>query len=91
MSLLIQPLLSDKSGNAPTWNFWKYLVNTNGHVIGSWGPQTDVEGIFNEVRAAVLAAVEKGKLEDVKKDEQDTAEVKMEQAKNTHQSEHEDL
>ncbi|KAI0211146.1 Glutathione peroxidase 7, partial [Lamellibrachia satsuma] len=42
-----------ESGNAPNWNFWKYLVDHKGKVIGSWGPWSDVEEIFPAVKTAV--------------------------------------
>ncbi|KAK6179163.1 hypothetical protein SNE40_011583 [Patella caerulea] len=38
---------------APNWNFWKYLVDENGHVLNAWGPAESVEDIFYEVRDAV--------------------------------------
>ena len=31
--------LTAKSGKKPTWNFCKYLVNTQGEVIGFYGPK----------------------------------------------------
>ena len=51
-------MVSGESGNAPNWNFWKYLVDHKGKVIGSWGPWSDVEEIFPAVKTAVDAAVE---------------------------------
>ena len=42
-----------KSGSAPTWNFWKYLVDEDGHVTRAWGPMDPVEDIFHDVKEAV--------------------------------------
>lgn len=33
--------LSAKSGETPSWNFCKYIVNENGEVIGFYGPKTN--------------------------------------------------
>uniref|UniRef100_T1IZN1 Glutathione peroxidase n=1 Tax=Strigamia maritima TaxID=126957 RepID=T1IZN1_STRMM len=41
---------------APDWNFWKYLVDYRGKVLGAWGPQTPVEDIFDVVNTAVEVA-----------------------------------
>lgn len=49
--------LIEKSGQAPNWNFWKYLVSPEGKVIKQWGPWSDIEEIFDDVKAAVDAAV----------------------------------
>jgi len=48
--------LVGQSGKAPTWNFWKYLVNTEGDVIGAWGPQQTVDSIADIVRQEVAVA-----------------------------------
>lgn len=45
--------LTASSGSEPNWNFWKYLVDENGHVVNAWGPWTPVEDIFHEVKEAV--------------------------------------
>jgi len=41
------------SGVAPTWNFFKYLIDGNGDVIEAWGPDVSVESIADQVRHAV--------------------------------------
>ncbi|KAJ8305471.1 hypothetical protein KUTeg_016016 [Tegillarca granosa] len=41
--------LIEKSGHAPTWNFWKYLIDGNGQVINAWGPWVSVEQIKADV------------------------------------------
>lgn len=48
-------VLSDATGNEPTWNFFKYLVSHEGKVIKSWGPWSDIEEIYPDVKAAVEA------------------------------------
>ena len=50
---IIVHILSASSGQAPTWNFWKYLVDETGHVINVWGPHIPVEDIFHEVKEAI--------------------------------------
>ena len=37
----------------PNWNFWKYLVDEDGHVTRAWGPWDPVEDIFHDVKEAV--------------------------------------
>jgi len=55
-----QYLAGQAEVGAPTWNFFKYLVNHEGKVVNAWGPWTDVEGIAKEVRKALtLALVER--------------------------------
>ena len=55
-------LISEKSGHSPTWNFWKYLINHNGEVIGFWGPWSDVQEVYSSIRSAVEATLEQEKL-----------------------------
>ncbi|XP_066953693.1 glutathione peroxidase 7-like [Macrobrachium rosenbergii] len=53
--------LTDESSVVPDWNFYKYLVDETGHVIGAWGTATTIESIFDEIHFAVEKAKEKGK------------------------------
>ena len=46
-------IISDESGTAPSWNFFKYLVNEHGEVVDSWGPWTSVDEIYPIVQEAV--------------------------------------
>jgi len=48
--------LVEQSGKTPEWNFYKYLVDHTGEVIAAWGTKTDVEEIFDEIDAAIIAA-----------------------------------
>jgi len=50
-------LIEATTGQAPNWNFWKYLVDYQGNVINFWGPWTTVEEITKEVKEAVDQAV----------------------------------
>lgn len=44
----------ETSGQVPTWNFWKYLIDARtGAVINAWGPWTQVKEIYPEIRRAV--------------------------------------
>lgn len=45
--------LIDESGTAPSWNFFKYLVNEHGEVMDSWGPWISVDEIYPIVQEAV--------------------------------------
>lgn len=38
-----------ENAKQPTWNFWKYLVDENGHVVEAWGPWISVEDITQDV------------------------------------------
>jgi len=49
-------LLSEEMGHEPDWNFWKYLIDHRGNVVGSWGPRTSVAELSTVVRKAVAAA-----------------------------------
>ncbi|XP_066109654.1 probable glutathione peroxidase 8 [Saccopteryx bilineata] len=41
--------LVDSSKKEPRWNFWKYLVNPEGHVVKSWRPEEPIEVIRPEI------------------------------------------
>jgi len=49
-------LYSEQTGQAPQWNFWKYLIDHRGNVIGPWGPQTGVYELSPIVKKAVAEA-----------------------------------
>ncbi|KAM8960263.1 putative glutathione peroxidase 8 [Pelodytes ibericus] len=53
--------LIDSSKREPRWNFWKYLVNTQGQVIKFWRPEETSENIRNEVAALVREIIMKKK------------------------------
>lgn len=48
--------LAEQTNQAPDWNFWKYLIDKDGKVLKTWGPQTAVNKIFDVVKSAVEAA-----------------------------------
>ncbi|XP_066528939.1 glutathione peroxidase 7 [Hoplias malabaricus] len=37
--------LAEVTGKEPDWNFWKYLIDADGKVVGSWGPKVSVKEI----------------------------------------------
>ncbi|XP_032965732.1 probable glutathione peroxidase 8 isoform X3 [Rhinolophus ferrumequinum] len=41
--------LVDSSKKEPRWNFWKYLVNPEGHVVKSWRPEEPIEVIRPDI------------------------------------------
>lgn len=49
--------LSDEVGSPPNWNFFKYLIDENGHVLHSWGPWNSVDEIYSVVQEAVTNAM----------------------------------
>ncbi|MPC34969.1 Glutathione peroxidase 7 [Portunus trituberculatus] len=56
---VIQTLaFSEDSSIVPDWNFYKYLVNGSGRVVGAWGTRVTIEEIFDEVQAEVKKAKE---------------------------------
>ncbi|KAL8612116.1 hypothetical protein ACOMHN_013995 [Nucella lapillus] len=79
--------LSEKSGHEPEWNFWKYLVDSDGKVVDAWGPWTDPDKLFNiitlYIRKAEKAEADKAEAEkvDAKKAEADKAEADKAEAK----------
>merc|ERR1719423_178465 len=42
--------LALESGRESTWNFWKYLVDREGHVLDAWGPHTRVFDLYNLIK-----------------------------------------
>jgi len=56
MQLAVVLLLSEQTGQAPDWNFWKFLIDHHGNVIGPWGPQISVSELIPVVKKAVDAA-----------------------------------
>ncbi|CAG2245081.1 bsaA [Mytilus edulis] len=55
--------LIDETGEAPSWNFFKYLVNENGDVLHAWGAWTSVDEIYSVVQQAVTNAMRRPKTE----------------------------
>lgn len=53
-------LFPDAASVIPDWNFYKYLVDQSGQVIGAWGTRTAIQDIFDNIQAAV----DKAKLAD---------------------------
>ena len=47
---------AETTGKDPTWNFWKYLVDPNGHVINAWGPWISVDSVYPDIVSAVRRA-----------------------------------
>ncbi|XP_067928681.1 glutathione peroxidase 7-like [Watersipora subatra] len=45
--------LIEESKTTPQWNFYKYLVDAHGQVIGAWGPKADVYHIKPYVEDAI--------------------------------------
>jgi len=56
LQLAVVLLRPEQTGHAPDWNFWKYLIDHRGNVIGPWGPQTSVNELSPVVRKAVGTA-----------------------------------
>lgn len=52
----IELFIPEDSSVVPDWNFYKYLVNGSGKVVGAWGTRTTIEEIFDEIQAEVEKA-----------------------------------
>ncbi len=70
-----------ESGNAPNWNFWKYLISHEGKVVGSWGPWSDVEEVTPNIRTAVHAALSQRKADSGKPSQAGPPEIRPPQAR----------
>ncbi|XP_039100458.1 probable glutathione peroxidase 8 isoform X2 [Hyaena hyaena] len=53
--------LVDSSKKEPRWNFWKYLVNTEGQVVKTWRPEEPIEVIRPEIAALIRQMIIKKK------------------------------
>lgn len=56
----IDPLLPfslETSGKEPTWNFWKYLVDPDGKVVGAWDPTVPVKEIKPHITEQVMKLI----------------------------------
>ncbi|KAK7888792.1 hypothetical protein WMY93_024352 [Mugilogobius chulae] len=53
--------LTESSGKEPDWNFWKFLVDVEGKVVGAWGPQTSVQELRPKIQEMVRDVILKKK------------------------------
>ncbi|XP_053557252.1 probable glutathione peroxidase 8 [Bombina bombina] len=53
--------LVDSTKKEPRWNFWKYLINTQGQVVKFWRPEEPIENIRHDVAALVREIIMKKK------------------------------
>lgn len=61
-SFFFPPLLPvDSTGEEPTWNFWKYLVDPNGKVVKAWDSTVSVEEIRPHITELVRKIILKKK------------------------------
>ncbi|KAI2649456.1 Glutathione peroxidase 7 [Labeo rohita] len=51
------------SRKEPTWNFWKYLIDTDGKVVDAWGPEVSVKEIRPRIADMVRKLIIKRKEE----------------------------
>jgi glutathione peroxidase len=52
--------LEDQTGRSPDWNFWKYLVDHRGNMIGAWGPWIGISEIESMIKTVIGVAQEDG-------------------------------
>jgi len=52
--------LTRATGYAPQWNFWKYLVDHNGHVIDVWAHETPASELEGWIEDAISKAMPGG-------------------------------
>ncbi|XP_007442568.1 glutathione peroxidase 7 isoform X2 [Python bivittatus] len=55
--------LIESTGEEPTWNFWKYLVDPNGKVVNAWDSTVTIEEIKPHVTELVRKLILKKKEE----------------------------
>nr|UEC95885.1 glutathione peroxidase [Poropuntius huangchuchieni] len=55
--------LVEASRKEPTWNFWKYLIDTDGKVVDAWGPDVSVKEIRPQIADMVRKLIIKRKEE----------------------------
>lgn len=44
---------TETSQVSPTWNFQKYLFDSDGKYVNSWDANTSIESIFDNIKTAV--------------------------------------
>ncbi|XP_071490317.1 glutathione peroxidase 7-like [Diadema antillarum] len=49
--------LTRNARKEPTWNFWKYLVDRNGHVKNAWGPEVSIHSIYGDLLTEAAMAL----------------------------------
>ncbi|CAB4063226.1 gpx [Lepeophtheirus salmonis] len=57
----IYQFIQDSTSSLPDWNFYKYLIDHNGKVIGTFPHYQSVSAIFDNVHKAVKEAKNAGK------------------------------
>ncbi|XP_029563735.1 glutathione peroxidase 7 [Oncorhynchus clarkii lewisi] len=55
--------LVEMSGKEPDWNFWKYLIDTDGKVVDAWGPSVSVKELRPKIAEMVRNIILKKKEE----------------------------
>ncbi|XP_030852213.1 glutathione peroxidase 7-like [Strongylocentrotus purpuratus] len=48
--------LTSNAHQEPTWNFWKFLVDSEGKVKDAWGPDVPIHSIYGELLTEALMA-----------------------------------
>ncbi|KAI5096228.1 glutathione peroxidase 7 [Silurus meridionalis] len=55
--------LAEVTRKEPDWNFWKYLIDVDGQVVGSWSPKVSVKEIRPKITEMVRKLIIKRKEE----------------------------
>ncbi|XP_006626629.1 probable glutathione peroxidase 8 [Lepisosteus oculatus] len=55
--------ITDSVQKLPKWNFWKFLINPDGHVVKYWKPEEPIENIKQEAAALVREIILKKRVE----------------------------
>jgi len=56
---IVYRFLMSGTGQEPTWNFWKYLVDDEGRVVDAWGPRVTPFQIKDNILQAIANAKNK--------------------------------
>lgn len=54
---LLLPFSLETSGKEPTWNFWKYLVDPDGKVVGAWDPTVPIQEIKPQITELMVKLI----------------------------------
>lgn len=63
MTVCCSVIFLDSVQKTPKWNFWKFLVDTDGRVVRFWQADESMESVREEARALVREIILKKRVE----------------------------